>query len=301
LTVQQKVQMITAVYPQFGLQPALAALGLAKATWYYHQRQPDRSHAVKYAHLRAPLEGIIEQHPEYGVRRLVPELRAQVGTLIGKSVVGALLKLWDLPLLRGTHHPKPSGIRQAIQAAGATINRVATLAQIGVLAVLYTDFTQIVYASGRRKAQLMPLVDHASKVVAGWALNEHKTTPVALAAWEDARRNLTRWGIAPASLIVHHDQDPVYTSYKWTARLLLDEHAHLSYTLHGYKDNPEMESFNSHFKGENAALFLEAETLDELRQLVAERIEYYNHSRRHSSIGYVAPVTFLMEALKARR
>lgn len=299
MTVARKVDLVASVKDEYGLERALAALGLAKATWYYHWQHPQHSRAAKYAPLRAPLERVLLEHPEYGVRRITPELRAQLGIATNKKVVEALLKLWDFSLLRGTHHPKPSGIRRAIGQAGAQINRVATLLDIDILDVVYTDFTELVYADGRRKAYLMPLLDHASKVVVGWALEEHKQTPAALAAWGDAQRTLKAWGICRPIGMVHHDQDSVYTSYEWTARLLLDEHVRLSYAVNGCKDNPEMESFNSHFKGENAALFLEAETLEALRPLVAERIGYYNRSRRHSSIGYVAPLTYLMEALQA--
>lgn len=294
-----KLELVAAVQAEYGLSRALAALGLARATWYYHQRQPDRSRAAKYAHLRAQLEDILVQHPAYGVRRLTPELRAQAGTRTNHKVVAALLKLWDLPMLRSTHPPRPSGIRRVIAAAGEQINLVAALKRIAVLEVLYTDFTELVYANGRCKAYFMPLVDHASKVVPGWALGARKITPVALAAWEATRRTLRAWGIERPLGLVHHDQDPVYTSYEWTARLLLKEHVRLSYTLQGCKDNPEMEGFNSRLKAENATLFLDAETLEELHQLVADRIDYYNRSRRHSSIGYVAPLTYLMEALQS--
>jgi len=94
-------------------------------------------------------------------------------------------------------------------------------------------------------------------------------------------------------VIVHHDQDPVFTGYGWTARLLLKDHVRVSYALNGARDNPEMEGFNSPFKSENRFLFLDAQTLDQLRAVVAERMAYYNRERRHSSIGYRAPATFV--------
>lgn len=42
--------------------------------------------------------------------------------------------------------------------------------EIRPLEVAYTDFTELVYAGGRRKAYLIPILDHASKVVLGWAV-----------------------------------------------------------------------------------------------------------------------------------
>jgi hypothetical protein len=46
-----------------------------------------------------------------------------------------------------------------------------------------------------------------------------------------------------------------------------------------------MESFWAHFKGENASLFLEAASLEELEWVIGRQMEYYNFERRHSSLG----------------
>ena len=55
--------------------------------------------------------------------------------------------------MRRTRPPRPSGLRQVIVAAGGRVNLVAELEDIAPLAVLHTDFTELVYAAG--KAQLM--------------------------------------------------------------------------------------------------------------------------------------------------
>lgn len=227
-------------------------------------------------------------------------MRQRLERAINHKVVQRLQKLWDLPLLRGTRRPEPSGIRHAITAAGAHINLVASLTTIRVLEVLHTDFTELVYANGQRKAHLIPLLDHTSKVVLGWAVAERATTGVALEAWAQAKRTLQRLSASWRGLIVHHDQDPVFTGYRWTSQLLLDDQVRVSYALNGAKGNPEMEAFNSRFKTENRSLLLDAESLNELRQVVAERIEYYNTDRRHSSVDYVAPFFYLTQALGSR-
>ena len=74
---------------------------------------------------------------------------------------------------------------------------------------------------------------------------------------------------------MHHDRDPVFTSYAWTARQLLDDAMRLSYALRGAKDNAEMEAFNSRFKAEGHSLFLEAQTLIDLIAVVDMRMVYY--------------------------
>ena len=67
----------------------------------------------------------------------------------------------------------------------------------------------------------------------------------------------------------------------------------VSYALSGAKDNPEMEPFNGRFKEEGRSLFLQAQTLSELIPVVDERMWYYNHGRRHSSVDQVPPLTFI--------
>jgi hypothetical protein len=63
-----------------------------------------------------------------------------------------------------------------LKETGLQINLVAGLTEIGDFEVVYTDFTEILYRRGRAKAQLMPLVDHSSKLVVGHALGEADNT-----------------------------------------------------------------------------------------------------------------------------
>ncbi len=285
-----KVALVQSVRAVFGVGPALAALQLARSTWYYRQTAPV-PYAARYAALRAPLERIARTHPDYGYRRTTTELREAEDVVVNQKVVRRLHRLWELPLLRRTHAPRPSAVRQVIAQVGDRANLVVGLATIAPLAVLYTDFTELRYAHG--KAWLMTLLDHRTKVVPGWALGAQADTLLALTAWRRARRWLRRHRVPVAGLIVHHDRDPVYTSYGWTGQLLLQDHARLSYALRGCRDNPEMESFHSRFKTENRSLFLDARTLTDLTRTVAQRMAYYNGRRRHSSLGNQAPLVYL--------
>lgn len=288
MSTVQKVELVASVVGEYSLSSALAALELPKSTWYYHQREKV-DYEEKYAHLRPLLEEIARQHPEYGYRRTTTELHENYRQHVNHKVVQRLHKVWGLALLRTTRAPRPSGIRQIIVAAGDRVNLLAQLEEIEPLDVLHTDFTELRYAGGTQKAYLMPIVGHASKVTFGWAVGESANRTLALAAWARAREALHRLGIDPQGIIMHHDQDSVYTSYAWTGRLLLRDHLQLSYTLDGARGNTEMEAFISRFKDENRSLLLDALTIEQLEQIVNERMCYYNEVRRHSVLNNQPP------------
>jgi putative transposase len=298
MSTEQKVALVEQAQQTCGLNRALAAVGLPKSTWYYHQKQKV-AYQDKYADLLPVLEEIARKHPEYGVPRIMPELREEYDIDTNHKVIERLLRIWDLVILRSTHRPKPSSVQQAIADAGEYANLVAQLEEIALFQVVYTDFTELRYADGQRKAFLIPIVGHVSKMVYGWAVGEHADTPLALQAWEQAKATFQKLDIAHASMIMHHDRDPVFTGYAWSAQLLLEDELRLSYALRGAKDNPEMEAFNSRFKSEGRSLFVVARSVTELAMIVTERMRYYNTQRRHSSIGYLAPLTYI-ERIRSR-
>lgn len=277
-----------------GLAAALRAVGLARSTWYY-QTRIRMTYAEKYAHLEAPLKAIAEAHPEYGYRRATTELRETHGHRVNRKVVERLHRLWDLPLRRA-RLPRPSAIRRVIGDAGARANLLSRRdkAEIGALAVLYTDFTELRFAGGVRKAWLIPLLDHATRYVVGFAVGKRANSGLALDAWSAARRTLTRHRDSSEGVIVHQDRDPVFTGYAWTGQLL-GAGVRLSYALRGPRDNPEMESFFGRFKVENRSLILDAESLEELEAIVRKRIRYYNRVRRHSSLGDRPPLAIIQD------
>ena len=295
MTSEQKVTLVETAKETYGLNLALATMDLPKSTWYYHQKHKV-TYEEKYADLFLILEEIAQKHPEYGVPRIMPELRDEHHIDVNHKVVERLLGIWDLSILRNTHRPRPSSVQKAIAQAGELANLVAQMEEIGLFQVVYTDFTEILYAGGDRKAILMPIIGHVSKMAFGWAVGERRGTALALQAWEHAKRMFQQMGVSYVGMIVHHDRDSVYTGYEWTSQLLQTDRSRLSYALRGAKDNPEMESFNGRFKGEGHSPFLEAQNLDELVAVVDERMQYYNTERRHSSIGYVPPLMYIKHA-----
>ncbi len=296
MSTEKKVELILSVKDEYGLAPVLRALDLPRATWYYHEKHRI-PYEEKYAHVRPMLEDILREHPSYGIPRITPELADRYGRRINHKVIQELLHLWDLSMLRKAKKPRPSSIRQVILAAGDRANLVKGMTKIGLFEVSYTDFTEIRYANGYRKAHLMPIIGHVCKMAYGWALGESADSELALEAWNMAKKTFGRLGISCKGMIMHHDQDSVYTGHMWTGQLLLKDKVRLSYALDGARDNTEMESFNGHFKQEGNSLFMDAGDMGELKAVVSRQMKYYNTKRRHSSLGYVSPMAYIRSML----
>ena len=117
MSTERKVALVREAKGKHAVSSVLAALDLPRSTWYYH-RKHGVSYTEKHADLKEPLETIAREHPEYGYRRTTAELTQGHGYNVNHKVVQRLHQEWDLPLMRSTRPPRPSGIRQVITAAG---------------------------------------------------------------------------------------------------------------------------------------------------------------------------------------
>jgi len=229
------------------LNRSLAALGISKGTWHYQQSRKD--YAEKYSELKEPLLAIARKHPYYGYRKVAAELSA-AGWRVNRKVVQKLQKAWELPLLRRIRRPPSSGIRQVLRQMGDRINLLPQLKNVRPLELLFTDFTELLFDRGRQKAYLMPIIDHVTKLAVGWAVGSANNSHLALRAWDRARARLRRYGIKFRKVVMHQDQDGVYTGHQWLWQLRIKDKVRVSYSLNGARGNTAMESFNGHFKAE---------------------------------------------------
>jgi len=289
----EKVEIVEQNAETYGLNVTLDAIGLPKSTWYYWKHQKV-DYEKKYAHLREPLIEVLRENPAYGYRRIEPDLK-ELGNPIGETVVRRILEMWDLSLQRWAGKPKPSVPRRILAKGSQGMNLVARMDKPEPLQVFYTDFTEIWYAKRNKKAYLMPLVDDTTKWVVGWAVGYRPNTELALECLSVAAATLADVGLSLDGRIIHHDQDTVYTGYRWLRAVLIKHRARISFSENGAKGNTMMESFNSRFKGENKSLFHEAANIWELRRLIAQQMEYHNCRRRHSTLGYTAPINYIIQ------
>jgi len=278
-----------------GLNRCLRAIGLPKSTYYYRQKRPEGP-SEEDQRLMEHVREIIAEHPAYGYRRILPDLEERTGQRVNHKRLRRLLSEHEMALPRQVSKHKPSPIQKILAEASGKLNLLAGR-DPGPLEAFSTDFTELSYANGNRKAYLMAVVDVESKYACGWALGSNADRELALRCWERVRDRMSALGLSLNGTVVHHDQDSVYTSYRWLRTILLEDGMHVSYSENGAKGNPWIESLWGRLKVEIGSRLSEASSLPELREVLKERFRDYNQKRRHSTIGNKPPRQYLNETI----
>lgn len=286
--------MVEKTREEHGFNLSLKVIDLKKGTWDDHENKKVIKEE-KYSHLKEPLDEIIEEYPEYGTRKIRTELRASYGYPHGRELIAELMKMWGQNREKQSRNTNKSGYRKALTESDEQADLVRDLEEVDLFEVAYTDFTQLCFGGGGRKAKLMPIIGHASKMVFGWALARRRSTGLAIRSLERALATFKELGVDYEGMTLHQDRDSVYTSKEWVNRLLVKEGLSLSYSMNGARGNAHMESFNGHFKNPVESIFLTAETLEELTEAVCERVEYWNQKRRHAALENRTPMEYLQE------
>ena len=152
------------------------------------------------------------------------------------------------------------------------------------------DFTYVWTAEGW--LYVAAVVDLFSRRVVGWSMSAEMTAQLVtdalvMAIWRRGK---------PDALLHHSDRGSQYTSEQFQ-KLLADRGVTCSMSPSGNVwDNAAMESFFSSLKTERTARKT-YRTRDDAKADVFDYIEcFYNPKRRHSTIGYLSPMEFEMQA-----
>lgn len=273
---------------KYGLNRCLNALGLAKSSYYWQKKKPTL--AEKYEELRAEVIDVIAENPAYGYRRIIKALKAR-GRVVNHKTLRRLLKEWGLAMIRRTKKSTPSGIVRLLGELGGLVNLTPELESGELFGLIRSDFTEICYRRG--KVYLAAVLDDCSRKALGWQVNGSADKQLVLGAAQKALALLKSAGADVSKSVFHQDQGSVYTSYAYVDRLL-KAGARLSYSRTGKpEDNAKIESFFGRLKEEWADVFAQADTEQEVIELINQAMSYYNRDRLHSALDYVAPDQYI--------
>ena len=179
--MDEKLELIQDHQDSRSLNACLAALGVSKGSWHYRMRGGSKQveREARDEALKPKVVKVVEAHPDYGYRRMKPDLEAEAGEAVNHKRLRRLLNQWDLALHRTVVRPKPSQVVRILRQAEGHLNLAAGM-DPGPLELLSTDFTEIPFDGGSRKAHLIAMVDVTSEWVPGWAVGLSKDGKLAL-------------------------------------------------------------------------------------------------------------------------
>lgn len=279
-----------------GVNQVCGLFGISKST-YYHVSVPGENFEQKYLFVKNFLEELIAKDSNYGVRRMKQALLDEYKLVIGRDVLGKLLKLWKLELKRKTKRSQPSMIQKLLIWLGGKTNILAKTKINRPLQAISSDITRLYYNQGESYCYLCVHKDVYGQIVYGFQVSQNMEVSIVLQSFRQSiksilKLNPLRFKTSSPKLIAHQDQGSQYTSYKYVEEVLAAG-CRLSYSRKGTPtDNPGQESFFGRFKDEWGGEILELEMFKEVAVFVKDKIWYYNEVRLHTSTGLKSPKAF---------
>ena len=275
-----------------GMWPAgwlCEALGVSRAGFYaWRTRSPSARARVNEQLLNRVRSSFLASDRTYGARRVWHDLLAD-GVSCGRHRIERLMRQAALRARpRRRRVPSDTGVRGTNAVAPNVLDRTFTAASANRKWV--ADFTYLWTAEGW--LYVAAVVDLFSRRVVGGSMHATMTAQLVtdalvMAIWRRGK---------PEAVLHHSDRGSQYTSEPFQ-RLLADHGVICSMSRAGNVwDNAAMESFFSSLKTERTA----AKTYRTRAQAKADVFDYierfYNPKRRHSTLGYLSPMEFEMQA-----
>ena len=275
-----------------GMWPAgwlCEALGVSRAGFYaWRTRSPSARAKANEQLLARVRASFLASDRTYGARRVWHDLLAD-GVSCGRHRIERLMRHAALRARpRRRRVPSDTGVRSTNAVAPNVLDRTFTAASVNRKWV--ADFTYLWTAEGW--LYVAAVVDLFSRRVVGWSMSATMTAQLVtdalvMAIWRRGK---------PEAVLHHSDRGSQYTSEPFQ-RLLADHGVACSMSRAGNVwDNAAMESFFSSLKTERTA----AKTYRTRAQAKADVFDYierfYNPTRRHSTLGYLSPMEFEMQA-----
>ncbi len=263
------------------------AFGVAKSGYYAAKSAAESPRAREE---RRIVDEILEIHGDrhtraYGSPRMTAELRAR-DMQCSENRVARIMAKHGISGGRKTAFRPKTTVTDPDKAPSP--NRIKDLEPSAPGEIYVSDITYVATRQGW--LYLAVVLDLYSRKVAGWALADHMETRLVTSALERAIST-----VPPASgSLFHSDRGCQYTSRKMREHLGRLGIAQ-SMSAKGYcYDNAKSESFFATIKREAFPDDCCFGTKSEARRAIFEYIEtFYNRRRRHGTLGYISPESFL--------
>ena len=248
---------------------------------YYYRRNPVEPSAEERA-LADRIEGIAEEFPRYGYRKVTAQLRRE-GLLVNHKKIQRIMHERQLGVKKRRRFVKTTNSNHPYPVYP---NLIKDQAVTGINQVWVSDLTYIRITMAF--VYLAVILDLYSRKAIGYALSDKIDTDLSLAALRMAlqRRH-------PSQGTIHHsDRGVQYAAHEYID-VLRAHQFRISMSRKGNPyDNAAVESFMKTLKTEEVYLW-EYQTMEDAQRRLPYFIEdVYNQKRLHASLGYRPPAEY---------
>lgn len=273
--------MIKANAHKYSVSAMCRVLQVNRSTYYYEAAKKDESK------LTADIQEIFRKsRNHYGTRKIKKEL-ADCGKQVSRRRIGRIMKQEGLVSSYTTTQFKPQKDRGNESKVENVLNR--QFQNQPYRNVVVSDLTYV--RVGNRWNYICVLIDLFNREIIGYSAGEHKTAELVKQAFMKVDGNLSEIHI------FHTDRGNEFKN-ETIEELLETFHMERSLSHKGCPyDNAVAEATFKIIKTE----FVWNETfhtLEELKIKLWDYVNWYNHHRIHSSLGYQTPVQYRKNNLK---
>ena len=282
-----RIQAEKAEDPSTSVAAMCSLLGVSRAGYYAWSQRGESARSRGNRELAVHISAIHqESRRTYGSPRVHAELRFR-GRFVGLHRVARLMRSSGIRARRKRRFVRTTTSDPALPVAPNVLARDfhAHLPN----RVWSTDITYVPTREGW--LYLAVVEDLYSRRIVGWATGTSLERTLTL----DALRMALALRVPAAGLVHHSDRGSQYASFDY--QKLLERHGiRCSMSRRGNcLDNAPVESFFGTLKNEHVH-HCDFESVAEARAAVIEYIEnFYNSRRRHSALGYRAPIEYEAE------
>jgi len=278
------IRFVDAHRDRFGVEPICCVLQAAPSAYYAARERPPSARQVRDDALKVKIRHVHAEHfGVYGARKLWRQLRRE-GIPVARCTVERLMRELELS---GAVRGKP----RRTTMPDETAERPADLVERDFRApapnrLWVADLTYVRTWSGF--AYVAFVVDAYSRHIVGWQVSSSLRSDLALDALGQAL-----WMRNPADGLVHHsDRGVQYLSIRYTERLA-EAGVVTSVGSRGDSyDNALAETVIGLYKTELVRRQGSWRGLDDLEFATLEWVDWFNHRRLFSAIGYVPPAEY---------
>lgn len=259
-------------------------IGVSRSSYYSWLAVPVSNRKLADKELGANITQIYSNHKgKYGYPRITKQLN-KTGISCGKNKVYSIMNKLGLKAKHKRKFKATTDSNHKLAVYENIINRDFTATDINQK--WFSDISYIETAQGW--LYLAVIIDVYSRAVIGWAMDNNMEKSLVCNALHMAlwRRHF------PKGVIIHSDRGSQYCSYEYQ-NILQSYNLICSMSRRGNCwDNAIAETFFHTLKTE-LVYDCKYKSREEAKSSIFNYIEaYYNQTRMHSSIGYLAPMEF---------